>query len=78
MTGLEKAVWWTEYVIRHKGARHLRSPAVDMSLYQYLLLDVIGFVLAVTVISVLILYKITAFSLKLIKSYKKGTKEKAS
>ncbi|KAF5286453.1 hypothetical protein FQA39_LY16303 [Lamprigera yunnana] len=25
MTGLEKAIWWTEYVIRHKGAKHLRK-----------------------------------------------------
>jgi glucuronosyltransferase len=39
-TPLERAVYWTEYVIRHKGARHLRSAAVDLSWYQYLLLDV--------------------------------------
>ncbi|XP_038217913.1 UDP-glucosyltransferase 2-like [Zerene cesonia] len=26
-TGLERAVWWTEYVLRHGGAKHLRSPA---------------------------------------------------
>lgn len=42
MSGLEKAVWWTEYVIRHKGAKHLRSPLLDVPWYQYLLLDVIG------------------------------------
>ncbi|KAJ3662472.1 hypothetical protein Zmor_006820 [Zophobas morio] len=47
MSGLEKAVWWTEYVIRHKGAKHLKSPAVDVPLYQYLLLDVIGFTVGV-------------------------------
>lgn len=46
MTGLEKAVWWTEYVIRHKGARHLRSPALNIPFYQYYLLDIIGFVVA--------------------------------
>ncbi|XP_031329001.1 UDP-glucuronosyltransferase 2B19-like isoform X2 [Photinus pyralis] len=45
-TGLEKAIWWIEYVIRHKGAAHLRSPAVDLPFYQYYLLDVIGLVLA--------------------------------
>ncbi|KAF5287795.1 hypothetical protein FQA39_LY15731 [Lamprigera yunnana] len=38
---LEKAVWWTEYVIRHKGAKHLRSPLLDIPTYQYYLLDVI-------------------------------------
>ncbi|KAF2892703.1 hypothetical protein ILUMI_13475 [Ignelater luminosus] len=78
MTGLEKAVWWTEYVIRHKGARHLRSPAVDMSIYQYLFLDVIAFVLAVTVLSSFILYKITVFSFKLIRKSKTGAKQKTS
>ncbi|KAJ3641639.1 hypothetical protein Zmor_028135 [Zophobas morio] len=31
MTGLEKVVWWTEYVVRHKGTKHLRSPTVDFS-----------------------------------------------
>nr|CAD7426444.1 unnamed protein product [Timema monikensis] len=39
-TPLERAVYWTEYVLRHGGAPHLRSVAVDMPLYQYLLLDV--------------------------------------
>ncbi|KAF5287797.1 hypothetical protein FQA39_LY15733 [Lamprigera yunnana] len=39
---LEKAVWWTEYVIRHKGAKHLRSPLLDIPTYQYYLLDVMA------------------------------------
>ncbi|XP_066252664.1 uncharacterized protein [Euwallacea similis] len=45
--GLQKAVWWIEYVIRHKGAKHLRSVAVDLPLWEYLMLDVIGFILGV-------------------------------
>lgn len=36
---LGKAIRWIEHVIRCKGAKHLRNPAVDMPLYQYLLLD---------------------------------------
>ncbi|XP_063221122.1 UDP-glycosyltransferase UGT5-like [Bacillus rossius redtenbacheri] len=39
---LEKGVFWTEYVLRHKGAAHLRSAATDLSWYQYLLLDVVA------------------------------------
>ncbi|XP_076058494.1 UDP-glucosyltransferase 2-like isoform X1 [Oratosquilla oratoria] len=31
MTSEETVVYWTEYVIRHGGADHLRCPAVDMS-----------------------------------------------
>jgi glucuronosyltransferase len=35
-------VFWTEYVIRHKGAPHMRSAALDLTWYQYFLLDVIA------------------------------------
>ncbi|KAJ8959699.1 hypothetical protein NQ318_021891 [Aromia moschata] len=54
MTGLEKAIWWTEYVIRHKGAKHLRNPVADLPLYQYYLLDVIGFLLLIVFVSIAI------------------------
>ncbi|XP_069670380.1 UDP-glucosyltransferase 2-like [Periplaneta americana] len=37
---MDTAIYWTEYVIRHRGAPHLRSSALDLSWYQYLLLDV--------------------------------------
>lgn len=40
ISGIEKVVWWTEYVIRNGGAKHLRNPAADLPWYQYLLLDV--------------------------------------
>jgi len=46
-------VYWTEYVIRHKGAPHLRSAVLDLAWYQYFLLDVIA-VLALAVVSVLV------------------------
>ena len=56
LTPLEQAVYWTEYVIRHKGAPHLRSAVLDLAWYQYFLLDVTS-VLALGVVSVvLILY----------------------
>ncbi|XP_021912896.1 uncharacterized protein LOC110826504 [Zootermopsis nevadensis] len=42
LTPLEQAVFWTEYVIRHKGAPHMRSAALDLTWYQYFLLDVIA------------------------------------
>lgn len=61
MTSLEKAVWWIEYVIRHKGAKHLRSPAVDLPVYQYYMLDVIGFLLLVTIIPIYLFVKILKF-----------------
>ncbi|XP_063232170.1 UDP-glycosyltransferase UGT5-like [Bacillus rossius redtenbacheri] len=42
MSPADTAVYWTEYVARHGGAPHLRSAAVDLAWYQYLLLDVAG------------------------------------
>nr|UDE23989.1 UDP-glucuronosyltransferase [Plutella xylostella] len=41
-TPLERAVWWTEYVLRNKGAKHLRSPAANISWSEYLMLDVVA------------------------------------
>ncbi|XP_044755559.1 UDP-glycosyltransferase UGT5-like isoform X2 [Coccinella septempunctata] len=40
--------YWVEYVIRHKGAPHLRSAALDLRWYEYLLIDVVLFILVVT------------------------------
>lgn len=57
MTGLERAVWWIEYVIRHKGAHHLKNPALSMPWYQYYLLDIICFVVAAVFTLVLIVMK---------------------
>nr|XP_049706090.1 UDP-glycosyltransferase UGT5-like isoform X1 [Helicoverpa armigera]WRX06260.1 UGT33F2A-like protein [Helicoverpa armigera] len=46
MKPLERAVWWTEHVLRHGGARHLRSPAANMSWAEYLELELVLIVLA--------------------------------
>ncbi|XP_062120978.1 UDP-glycosyltransferase UGT5 [Drosophila sulfurigaster albostrigata] len=34
------AAYWLEYVIRHKGAKHLYSPARELDFWQYYLLDI--------------------------------------
>ncbi|CAH1105627.1 unnamed protein product [Psylliodes chrysocephalus] len=44
MKQLDKAMFWIEYVIRHKGATHLRSSALNLRWYQLYLLDIIIFV----------------------------------
>lgn len=38
---MDEAVFWIEYVIRTKGAKHLKSNAVNMSWFSYLLLDIL-------------------------------------
>ncbi|XP_076042879.1 UDP-glycosyltransferase UGT5-like [Oratosquilla oratoria] len=40
-TPIDRAVWWTEYVIRHRGAPALRSTGADLSWVEYLCLDVL-------------------------------------
>lgn len=48
----DEAVWWIEYVCRYRGAKHLKSHAVNITWFQYLLLDVILFnIVAATIVS---------------------------
>lgn len=42
-TALETAIYWTEYVIRHRGAPHLQIPLVQMNFIQQNSLDVVAF-----------------------------------
>lgn len=42
MSPTKKAVWWTEYLIRNKGAEHLEYHGVKVPIYQFYYLDVIA------------------------------------
>jgi hypothetical protein len=55
---LDTAIYWVEYVIRHRGAPHLRVAALDLSWYQYFLLDVIVAMSAGTLFVLFVLYYI--------------------
>ncbi|XP_075799025.1 UDP-glucuronosyltransferase 2B17-like isoform X2 [Microtus pennsylvanicus] len=46
MKPLDRVIFWIEFVMRHKGAKHLRPLAHNLTWYQYHSLDVIGFLLA--------------------------------
>lgn len=37
---IDKAMFWIEYVIRHRGAGHLRLSSADLHWYQLYLVDV--------------------------------------
>lgn len=50
MGPMATAVYWVEYVIRHQGAPHMKSPAKDLNMFQRSSLDVISFLLGVVVI----------------------------
>ncbi|XP_041659642.1 UDP-glucuronosyltransferase 1-2-like isoform X1 [Cheilinus undulatus] len=50
---MDQAVFWVEYVIRHKGAPHLRTEAYKMPWYSYHSLDVL--LVLMTAVTVLLL-----------------------
>ena len=53
-TSREKVVYWIEYVLKYGGA-HLRSAALDMELYEWLMLDIIAFSFVVLIVVILAL-----------------------
>ncbi|CAK6433117.1 unnamed protein product [Pipistrellus nathusii] len=59
---LDRAVFWIEYVMRHKGAKHLRPASHDLSWFQYHSLDVIGFLLACVASAIFLITKCCLFS----------------
>lgn len=60
-TPLDRAIFWTEYVLRHGGAPHLRPAAEDLNFFQYFLLDVLAVLL-------LLLVVVTWVAVKLLKT----------
>ncbi|XP_024862066.1 uncharacterized protein LOC108236932 [Kryptolebias marmoratus] len=72
---IDKAIFWTEYVMRHKGARHLRTEAYKMPWYSYYCIDVMLFLM--TALAVLLLSVFAVFRLICCPS-KRTTKSKLS
>ncbi|CAI6351304.1 unnamed protein product [Macrosiphum euphorbiae] len=66
MTPQQSVVYWTEYVIRHKGAPHLKSHALNLTWYQYFLLDIMAVAFIFVFLVTFVLFKI----FKCIKSFK--------
>nr|XP_014120883.2 UDP-glucuronosyltransferase 2A1 isoform X3 [Zonotrichia albicollis] len=54
---LDRAVFWIEFVMRHKGAKHLRPAAHHLTWYQYHSLDVLAFLFTCIATIVFILFK---------------------
>ena len=58
---LDRAVFWVEFVMRHKGAKHLRPAFHDLTWFQHHSLDVIGFLLACAATVVFLVTKCSCF-----------------
>ncbi|XP_052752719.1 UDP-glucosyltransferase 2-like isoform X1 [Galleria mellonella] len=77
-SALERAVWWTEYVLRHKGAKHLRSPAANISWGEFLEIELVTYLLlgltSVIFAIVIFMYYVVLF----IKRYYNANKKQKS
>ncbi|KAK1345881.1 hypothetical protein QTO34_008346 [Cnephaeus nilssonii] len=71
---LDRTVFWIEFVMRHKGAKHLRPASHDLSWFQYHSLDVIGFLLACVATATFVITKCVLFCCR--KLFKTGKKNK--
>lgn len=54
---MEKAVWWIEYVLRYNGTPYLKSKAAELNLYEYLLVDVILFLVLIAAVIATLVYR---------------------
>ncbi|XP_020778525.2 UDP-glucuronosyltransferase 1A5-like isoform X2 [Boleophthalmus pectinirostris] len=61
LSSMDQAVFWVEYVIRHKGAPHLRTQAYQMPWYSFYSVDVLLLLLSAvtgTVLCVVALFRL--------------------
>ncbi|XP_031639846.1 UDP-glucuronosyltransferase 1-10-like [Contarinia nasturtii] len=55
---MDEAMFWIEHVCKFKGAKHLKSHAINMSWFTYLSLDIILASMVILLAGVWVLYKI--------------------
>ncbi|XP_067265130.1 UDP-glucuronosyltransferase 2C1-like [Chanodichthys erythropterus] len=58
---LDKAIFWIEFVMRHKGAAHLHTDSYKMPWYSYHSVDVILFLLSAVSLIILIIYMVIKY-----------------
>lgn len=75
MTPMDQAVFWVEYVMRHKGAPHLRTQAYKMPWYSYYCIDV--FMVLLTILSLLLLSTYSICVCLCCRSKRKSKQQKA-
>ncbi|XP_075881886.1 UDP-glucuronosyltransferase 2A2-like [Nelusetta ayraudi] len=77
MSPLDETVFWLEFTMRHKGAKHLRVQSHELTWYQYHSLDVFAFLLSVVVLLTLLLVKTCKFCFRRCCGRTANTKAKA-
>ncbi|XP_029028730.1 UDP-glucuronosyltransferase 1A5-like isoform X2 [Betta splendens] len=67
---MDQAVFWVEYVMRHRGAAHLRTEAYKMPWYSYYCLDVVLLLLAA--VTLLLLSMVAMFRFLCYRCFRKS------
>ncbi|XP_072230773.1 UDP glucuronosyltransferase 5 family, polypeptide D1 [Leuresthes tenuis] len=55
---MDQAIFWVEYVMRHKGAPHLRTESYKMPWYSYYCLDVLVLLMTLVIVFFLFIFAI--------------------
>ncbi|XP_067295655.1 UDP-glucuronosyltransferase 2C1-like isoform X3 [Pseudorasbora parva] len=63
MKPLDESVFWIEFVMRNKGAKHLRVEAHNLTWYQYHCLDVFAFLFTILTVVLYVCFKMCKFFL---------------
>lgn len=58
---LDESVFWIEFVMRNKGAKHLRVEAHNLTWYQYHCLDVFAFLFTILTVVLYVFFKMFKF-----------------
>ncbi|XP_056144836.1 UDP-glucuronosyltransferase 2C1-like [Lampris incognitus] len=72
---LDLAMFWIEFVMRHKGAPHLRTESYKMSTIQYFSIDVVAFLLAVVLLIAIVFISVMKFLWRMVFSRRKMKNE---
>ncbi|XP_055848144.1 UDP-glycosyltransferase UGT5-like [Episyrphus balteatus] len=69
LTAQQTAVYWIEYVIRHKGAPHMQSPLKDLNVLQEHSIDVILFLMGILYLTWKLGKMIIKLMIKFVRNY---------
>ncbi|EDW66953.1 UDP-glycosyltransferase UGT5 [Drosophila virilis] len=75
-SAMDRAIWWTEYITRHKDASYMRAPSRDMSYVQLHSLDTLAVLLAAPLLFMWLLITFIRWLLCLIFGDKQRNRDK--
>lgn len=74
---LDNAMFWIEYVLRHKNTDHLRIPGIDLAWYEYWLIDVFALLAPFVALFSYVTFKLAIFALTILKDSETPKAKKA-